>query len=101
MRLDRLNLVAGRFAGGIPCQPLLAGLQEIFRPAVVEILVDPFLAAQLGDTLLTAQPAITILTFSSAEYCRRVARRISRTVFSAAAESSSAFDLIAAPARLR
>src|SRR5271156_2142416 len=39
--------------------------------------------------------------FSSAEYCRRVARGISRTAFSAASEYSSAFDLIAAPSRLR
>src|ERR1700736_4858630 len=42
-------------------------------------------------------PAITILTFSSAEYCRRVARRISRTAFSASSECRSTADLISAP----
>src|SRR5271156_2718037 len=42
-------------------------------------------------------PAITIRTFSSAEYCRRVARRMSRTAFSASSECVSAFDLIPTP----
>jgi hypothetical protein len=41
------------------------------------------------------RPAITMRIFSSAEYCRRVARRISRTRFSASPESVSAFDLVA------
>jgi len=41
------------------------------------------------------RPAITMRIFSSAEYCRRVARRISRTRFSASSESVSTFDLIA------
>jgi hypothetical protein len=36
-------------------QTLLAGLQELLRPAVVQVLVDAFLAAQLRDTRLTAQ----------------------------------------------
>ena len=40
-------------------------------------------------------PAITIRTFSSAEYCRRVARRIARTRFSVSSESDSTFVLIA------
>ena len=31
------------------------------------------------------------------EYCRRVARRISRTAFSASSECRSTFDLISAP----
>src|ERR1019366_5839226 len=43
------------------------------------------------------RPAITIRTFSSAEYCRRVARRMSRTAFPASSECCSAFDLISAP----
>src|SRR6202158_5547794 len=36
-------------------------------------------------------------TFSSAENCRRVARRISRTLFSASSECVSILDLISAP----
>jgi hypothetical protein len=55
LRLDRLHLVASRFAGGIPRQPLLAGLQEVLGPPVVKILVDAFLATQLGDAVLAAQ----------------------------------------------
>src|ERR1700731_770931 len=47
------------------------------------------------------RPAITIRTFSSAEYCRRVARRISRTAFSASSECRSTFDLISAPSALK
>src|SRR5271154_6000357 len=42
-------------------------------------------------------PAITMRTFSSAEYNRRVARLISRTAFSASSDCVSAFDLISAP----
>jgi hypothetical protein len=68
LRLDRLDLVAGRFARSVARQPLFARLQEVLGPAVVEILVDAFLAAQFGDAVLPRIPAITILTFSSAEY---------------------------------
>src|ERR1700683_4319090 len=55
LRLDRLDLVAGRFARSVARQPLLAGLKQVLGPAVIEILADPFLAAQLGDTVLAAQ----------------------------------------------
>src|SRR6516162_2572535 len=47
------------------------------------------------------RPAITIRTFSSAEYWRRVARRMSRTAFSASSECVSAFDLISAPSTVK
>ena len=50
-----LDLARGRLAGGIPRKPLLAGFQELLRPAVVEALGDPFPAAQLGDAVLAAQ----------------------------------------------
>ncbi len=53
-----------------------------------------------GSAMLSSprRPAITIRTFSSAEYCRRVARWMSRTVFSAASSDRvSAFDLISTP----
>src|SRR6516164_10870532 len=43
------------FTRGIAGQPLLARLQEVLRPAVVEVLIDPFLAAQLGHAVLAAQ----------------------------------------------
>jgi len=56
LRLDRLDLVAGRFTGSVACQPLLAGLQEVLRPAVIEILVDALLATQLGDAVFATQP---------------------------------------------
>src|SRR5262245_32980106 len=43
------------------------------------------------------RPAITIRILSSVEKCRRVARLIARTVFSASSESASGFCLIFAP----
>jgi hypothetical protein len=47
--------------------------------------------------VFAAQTRNTMRIFSSAEYCRPVARRISQTRFSASSDSVSAFDLIAAP----
>jgi hypothetical protein len=44
---------------------------------------------------------ITIRTFSSAECCRRVARQMSRTAFSASSECRSTFDLISAPCAVK
>ena len=78
-------------------QPLLARLQEVLRPAIIEVLVDALLGHSSAMLSSPRRPAITIRTFSSAEYCRRVARRMSRTAFSASSECVSAFDLISAP----
>src|ERR1700724_4824552 len=50
-----LYLVRGCCAGRIAGEPLLPGLKEVFRPAVIQILDDPFATAQLGDALLAAQ----------------------------------------------
>ncbi len=36
-------------------QPFLAGFKEVLRPTVIEVLDDPFAAAELGDALLAAQ----------------------------------------------
>jgi hypothetical protein len=52
---ERLDLVGRRLANGVAGQPLLAGLEELLGPSVVEVLGDPFLAAQLGDAVLAAQ----------------------------------------------
>src|SRR5262249_61477903 len=40
-----------RFAG----EPFLARLQELLRPTVVQVLIDPFLAAQLSNAVLATQ----------------------------------------------
>jgi hypothetical protein len=42
--------------GRIARQSLLSRLEKIFRPAVIEILDNPLAAAELGDTVLAAQP---------------------------------------------
>src|SRR5437763_10885638 len=36
-------------------QALLAGLEELLRPAVIEVLNDPFAAAQFGDAVFATQ----------------------------------------------
>src|SRR5271155_4075544 len=55
LRPQLFDLVAGRFTRCIARQPLLARLQEVLGPAIVEVLIDPFLAAQLSHAVLAAQ----------------------------------------------
>src|SRR6266540_2909382 len=55
LSLELLDLVRGRLTCRVAGEPFLARLQELFRPAVVEVLVDPFLAAQLSNAVLAAQ----------------------------------------------
>src|ERR1700688_5048799 len=50
-----LYLVRGRGPCSVASQPPLAGFQEVLRPAIIEVLDDPFATAQLGDALLAAQ----------------------------------------------
>src|SRR5579863_3489836 len=52
---ERLDLIGGRLTGGITREPLLAGLEELLGPPVVEVLRYAFLAAELGDAVLAAQ----------------------------------------------
>ena len=39
----------------VASQPLLAGLQKLLRPSVIEVLVDSFLATKLSNADLTAK----------------------------------------------
>ena len=50
-----LDLVRSGCPGRIARQPLLARLEEVLRPAVIQVLDDPLAPAQLGDALLAAQ----------------------------------------------
>jgi len=50
-----LDLVAVGLTRCIPGQALLASLQKLLRPALVQVLVDAFLAAQLGNAGLAAK----------------------------------------------
>src|SRR6516165_6211884 len=50
-----LDLLRGRRSRGVAGQALLAGLQKVLRPAVIEVLDDPFAAAQLGNAVLATQ----------------------------------------------
>src|SRR5262249_18415140 len=47
LSLELLDLVRGRLTRRVAGEPFLARLQELLRPTVVQVLIDPFLAAQL------------------------------------------------------
>src|SRR5438046_5489937 len=51
----RLNVVTPFHHLSGDSEPFLARLQELLRPTVVEVLIDPFLAAQLSNAVLAAQ----------------------------------------------
>ena len=73
-----LHLACICLAGRITGQPLLAGLEEFLRPAVIQALGDPFLAAQLGNAVFaTNEP-------------RRVCRRLISVSYAAMASVSRA-----------
>ena len=91
------DLIRGRRPCGVAGQALLAGLQKFLRPAVIEVLDDPFAAAQLGNAVFAAQTDSTIRIFSSAENWRRVARRIALTTWSAGSFTGPDFCPIFAP----
>ena len=95
-----LNLATVGLARGVAGQALLSGFQEVLRPTVIKALSDNFAAAKGRNAVLTTQPFKTIRIFSSAEYCLRVLRRMSRTVFSAADAVLIDFCLIFVPLRL-
>src|SRR6516162_2094901 len=51
-----LHLVGSRSPRRVAGKPSLAGLQELFRPAIVHRRGDAFAAAELSDALLAAKP---------------------------------------------
>src|SRR5256884_7707088 len=55
LSLELLDLLRGRLACGVAGEPFLARLQDLLRPTVVQVLIDPFLAAQLSNAVLAAQ----------------------------------------------
>src|SRR3954467_4965573 len=50
-----VDLVRGGGPGCIASQALLSSLQEVLRPAIVQVLRDPLAATQLGNSVLAAQ----------------------------------------------
>jgi hypothetical protein len=95
-----LNLVRARFTGCVAAKALLAGPQELLRPAVIEVLVDA-LAAQLDDAVLTGKVFQHDAGFVTAEKCHHVARRMSQTVFSTLTAARSLRGHIVPSCRVR
>lgn len=83
LRAKRLDLVGRRLARGVAGEALLAGLEELFGPSVIEVLAMASLRHSSAMQSSPRGPSSTMRIFSSAEKCRRVARGISRTVTSA------------------
>src|SRR6202040_3628352 len=54
-----LHLVRFCCAGRIAGEPLLPGLKEVFRPAVIQILEESLTTASPGDALLAAQALLS------------------------------------------
>ena len=77
------NLIAG--------QPLLASLEKLLRPPVIQVLDNPLAPAELSDAVLAAKPSSTMRILSSVEKCRRVVRRISLTTRSAGSLTANGF----------
>ena len=67
LSLEFLDLVRGRLTRRVASQPLLAGIQKLLRPTIIEVLVDAFLAAEFGMLTSPRRPSSTIRIFSSAE----------------------------------
>src|SRR5262249_40530039 len=55
LSLELLDLVRGRLTCRVAGEPFLSRLQELLRPTVVQVLIDPFLAAQLSNAVLATQ----------------------------------------------
>src|SRR5271154_6585665 len=73
------DFVAGRFTRGIAGRPLLARLQEVLGPAIIEGLVDALVAAQLSHAVLAAQAGDHDPDLVLSREVSPVARLISRT----------------------
>ena len=80
---QRLDFIRGGLALRITGQSLLAGLQKLLRPTIVQVLVDLLPAAQLRDAFFAAKPLQhdpDIFLRGIASPCRP---RIALTLFSA------------------
>ena len=97
-----LQIATGRCTRSVASKPALASFHELLGSGVIKVLRNAFLAAQLGNVVLPRRTSSTILILSSAEKCRRVARRISFTTRLAEAFGwPECFGLILVPASLR
>jgi hypothetical protein len=55
LSLEVLDLVRRHLPHRVASKPLLAGLQELLRSEVIEVLIDPFLAAEFSDAVLATK----------------------------------------------
>jgi hypothetical protein len=77
-----LHLACIRLAGRITGQPLLAGLEKFLRPAVIQALGDPFLAAKLGNRrVATRTGGATTLNLVLSRICAAPSARLCHSAF--------------------
>jgi hypothetical protein len=74
-----LHLTCGGGTDSAARQVAFGWLHLLLRPGIIQALRDPFVAAQLGNAVLAAQPVESDAALSSAEKCLRVRRRMSFT----------------------
>ena len=99
LSLELLDLVRGRLTRRVAGEPFLARLQELLRPTVVQVLIDPFLAAQLSNAVLAAQAFQHDADLLFSGMMPACGSAISRTVFSALSGTRLLACLIVAPQR--
>src|SRR6266699_3311345 len=67
LSLELLDLVRGRLTRRVAGEPFLARLQELLRPTVVQVLIDPSLRHSSAMLSSPRRPSSTMRIFSSAE----------------------------------
>jgi uncharacterized membrane protein YeiH len=89
--------------GGMARDILLAEIPTVLRADLYAVAALACAAIVVSSEMFSSprSPSSTMRIFSSAEYCFRVARRMSRTSFSGVPAVETDFCLIFAPWRLR
>jgi hypothetical protein len=78
-------------------EAMVIAFEEFLRPAIIEVLDDALATAKFGMLSSPRRPSSTIRILSSAEKCRRVARRMFLTTCVAGSFPGPDFCLIFAP----
>jgi len=74
------DLAAGCRSRCVACKAPFSGLQELLRPSVIQALGDALTPAEFRNAVFATQAVQHNADFLLAEYCLRVARRMSFTI---------------------